>query len=127
MYVDILFTQLLKSNHRFLAQGWPALAPTQGTECSHLPSPPISDAAVESFQHHCSLTSGRVLVPWRALNMQQEANGHTGAKQVPISASGVQVHMHTKKVRKRKQEQGRELKEVRLGPFNNSPYERHEP
>lgn len=86
MYVDILFTQLLKSNHRFLAQGWPALAPTQGPECSHLPSPPISDAAVDSFQHHCSLTSGRLLVPWRALNMQQETNGHTGAKQVPSSA-----------------------------------------
>ena len=50
MYVDILFTQLLKSNHTFLAQGWPALAPTQGPKCSHLPSPPVSDAAVESFQ-----------------------------------------------------------------------------
>lgn len=35
--------------------------------------------------------------------------------------SGVQVHMHTKKVRKRKQEQGLELKKDDLGPSITLP------
>lgn len=101
------YSQLLSQSQDFWLQGWPALAPTQGTECSLAPLLLLVTPQWKASKHHCSLTSGRVLVPWGALSMQQEINEHIGVKQEPSSAFRVQVHMHTKRLENRKQEQGR--------------------